>query len=178
MDGTTFEDFRRDVIHLEARKKFKVNNSFGVYQVYKLIRKNKWYNIGRPLKEGEFYAIIRGVNKYLAQEIINGNTVVFPSRMGKLELRKNKVGVSIVDGKLKNTYPIDWYSTLRLWYEDAEEREKKTLVRHNTKQVFSVRYNKNKANYENKWYYEFVLNRFIKRALKDSILKDKVDTIW
>jgi hypothetical protein len=41
---------------------YKVNNSLGVYDAYKWIRKNKWFNIGRPLKEHEFYSIIRKVN--------------------------------------------------------------------------------------------------------------------
>ena len=47
-------------------RNYKITNSIGVYDLYKLIRKNHWYDIGRPLKEHEFYAIIRKVNSLLA----------------------------------------------------------------------------------------------------------------
>ena len=87
----TLEEFK--TAHMPKRtgkgnRNIIVTNSWGVYDAYKLIRKNGWYNIGRPLKEKEFYAIVRGVNKLLAENIINGETVKFPEKMGLLELRK------------------------------------------------------------------------------------------
>lgn len=175
MNYSEFETFIRKK-HLP--KNVKVKNSWGIYDAYKYIRKNGWYNIGRPLKEHEFYSIIRSINNLLAEELKKGNTVVFPCRMGSLELRKRNAGVSIIDGKLKNTYPIDWDSTVKLWYEDAEARENKTLLRNETKEVYSIKYNKFKVNYKNKTFYEFQINRFIKRALKDSIIKGKIDALW
>lgn len=161
-----------------SKRQAKVRGSFGVYDVYKLIRKNKWYDIGRPLKEKEFYGIIRRINKLLASEIANGQTVIFPERMGKLELRKTEKGVGIVNGKLKVTYPIDWNKTVRLWYEDEEANKNKTLVRDEQKLVYHVKYCKQDATYENKVFYQFVLNRFIKKALKENIKKDKIDTLY
>lgn len=175
MNYSEFEAFIRKK-HLP--KNVKVKNSWGIYDAYKYIRKNGWYNIGRPLKEHEFYSIVRSINNLLAKEIVAGNTITFQCRMGSLELRKRKAGVSIKDGKLKNTYPIDWDSTVKLWYEDPEARENKTLIRNEVKEVFYVKYNKHNTNYENKTFYEFQLNRFIKRALKDSINKGKIDALW
>jgi hypothetical protein len=173
-----FNEFFNETCKNRGDKHFKVSNSFGVYDAYKLMRKKGWYDIGRAVKEHEFYSIIRGVNNYLAQEITNGRTVVFPSRMGKLELRKDKKGVSIVDGKVKVTYPIDWHETLRLWFQDEEERKKKTLLRIESPYVYKVRYCKWEATYENKTFYEFTLNRFIKRALKEKINNREIDTLW
>lgn len=158
--------------------KMKVTGSFGVYDAYKLIRKNHWYNIGKPVREKEYYAIIRGVNRLLAEELANGKTVVFPAWMGRLELRKYEKGVSFVDGKLKNTYPVDWGKTLELWYEDKEAEQKKILIRDEQRWVFHVKYCKDDAAYENKTFYQFVLNRFIKKALKDNIKQGKIDTLW
>ena len=106
----------------------KVKNSWGVYDAYKLIRKNKWFNIGRPLKENEFYTIIRSINKYIAECLANGDTFIFPSRMGALELRKYPCGAKIVNGKLQVTYPIDWINTKKLWNEDKEAERKKIFV--------------------------------------------------
>lgn len=173
-----YKEFNKIITKKGLPKKAKVTNSWGVYDAYKFIRKQKWYDIGRPLKEHEFYSIIRKVNDLLALEVSQGNEVVFPCRMGKLELRKIRRGVSIVDGKLKNTYPINWDETLRLWFEDEEARKDKTLLRNETQYVFHVKYNKFNANYENQCFYEFTLNRFIKLALKDNIKKGKIDALW
>lgn len=156
----------------------KVRNSWGVYDCYKLIRKNHWYDIGRPVTEKEFYAIVRGVNKYLAENIANGTTVKFPQKMGSLELRKFKAGVSLLDGHLKNTYPIDWRGTWQLWYEDKEAFENKIVLHDEQSWLYRVKYNKDKANYENKCFYQFVLNRNIKVALKENIKKRKIDALW
>lgn len=172
------EEFKNDIIKRNGPKQFKVKNSFGVYDAYKKIRKNKWYDIGKPLKEHEFYSIVREVNKLLADEIANGNTVTFPSRMGVLELRKLKRGVGIVDGKLKVTYPINWDETLRLWFEDEEARKNKTLLRKENEFVYHVKYCKHDATYENKSFYEFALNRSIKKALKENINKGITDSLW
>lgn len=173
-----FKEFSDKIFKRKEKKQAKVRNSWGVYDVYKHIRKNKWYDIGRPLGEHEFYTIIRSVNNLLAEEIINGNTVIFPSKMGSLELRKRPRGVSIVDGKLKNTYPIDWQETVRLWFEDEEERKKKTLLRIEDKESYHVQYCKKNANYENRSFYDFSLNRKIKKALKQKIDNREIDTIW
>jgi hypothetical protein len=173
----SFNEFREAVQH-HSRGTFKVTNSWGIYDAYKHIRKNKWYNIGRPVKEHEFYTIVRQVNDLLANELIKGNTVVFPAKMGKLELRKSKRRVKMVDGELKNSYPIDWNSTMKLWYEDAEARKQKTLIRFEQEYVYHVKYCKFMASYENKCFYEFYLNTFIKKKLKNSIINRKTETLW
>ena len=156
----------------------KIRNSLGVYDIYKIIRKNHWYDIGRPLKEQEFYAIIRKVNKLLAENIVNGETVILPSSMGKLELRKYPKGVKFVDGKLKNTYPIDWKSTNQLWEENEEEHQKKTLLRYESPMVYRVRYCKEDATYENKIFYQFRLHQKVRKRLKENIINGKTDTLW
>ena len=173
----TLEDY---IMSIKNRKGCKnvVRDSWGVYDAYKYIRKNGWYNIGRPVKEHEFYSIIRGINKYLATEIVNGNTVRFPYRMGKLELRKQERGVYFKNNKLRISYPINWNKTLKLWFEDEEARRDKTLVRMENKEVFKVYYNKYTADYNNQCFYDFSLNRSVKVALKENILNNKIDALW
>lgn len=173
-----YTEFTSQIVKRNCPKIAKVRNSWGVYDAYKLIRKNGWYNIDRPLKEKEFYSIIRGINRLLAIEIANGNEVKFPHGMGKLELRKIKKGVFLFDDKLVNTYPINWKDTLRLWYEDKEARENKTLLRMEEEYVYHVKYTKYDATYKNQCFYEFTLNRFIKMALKENIKKGKIDALW
>lgn len=113
-----WEDFRREVLNLNGNRTHKVTNSLGVYDSYKWIRKRKWLDIGRPLTEHEFYSIIRRVNNYLADELVNGNDVTLPCNMGRLEIRKSKPNIRFKDGKVKTDLPIDWDRTLKLWYED------------------------------------------------------------
>lgn len=163
---------------MKKGSKAKVNSSWGVYDCYKKIRKNGWKGIGQPVTEKQFYAVIRGINMLMADNIANGITVKLPFKMGVLELRKYQRGVSLVDGKLKNTYPIDWHNTLLLWEKDEEARRKRIRLRHENEWVYHVRYDKWKAGFNNKVFYQFALNTFIKRALSKNIKSGKVDTLW
>lgn len=172
------EEFKAMVKNVKGKRHYAVTHSFGVYDAYKKARKHGWYDIGRPVTEKEFYAIVRGVNLLLAKEIAMGKSVVFPERMGRLELRKNQAGVSIVDGKLRNTYPIDWNKTLNLWYEDKQAYHDKLLIRDPQSVIFHVKYCKYEATYENKTFYKFALNTKIKQGLKENIKKGKIDTLW
>lgn len=175
----TFEEYRNKVVHPKDKpRNFKVTDSWGIYDAYKLIRKNKWYNIGRPLKEKEFYTIIRKANQLFANAVSLGETFWFPVRMGKLELRKIPKGVYFFNGKLKNTYPINWNDTLKLWFVDEEAREKKILIRHEEEYVYHIKYSKYDANYENRSFYEFALNAFIRIALRKNIQEGKIESLW
>ena len=173
----SFENFRQKVLG-KKHKNFKISGSIGVYDIYKHIRKNKWYDIGRPLKEHEFYSIIRGINNLLADEIVKGNTVTFPCKMGSLELRRSNRGAFFKDGSLKVTYPVDWNKTLRLWYKDEEARKAKTLVRIENKTIYYVRYCKEKADYNNKAFFGFSLNRNIKKKLKENLNTGLTDALY
>lgn len=170
-----WEDFRKEVLNLNGTRKHKVTNSNGVYQSYKWIRKHKWLDIGRPLTEHEFYTIVRKVNNYLAEELINGNDVTLPYNMGRLELRKNKPKIGIKNGKIKTNLPIDWDRTLKLWCEDKESFENKTLIKMEEKEIFKVYYNKLKCDFNNQSFYEFTINRDIKKRLKQKIKEGQID---
>lgn len=169
------EEFINNIKKVQDFREHKITGSLGVYDAYKWIRKNKWLDIGRPLLEKEFYSIIRTINNYLAEELIKGNDVIFPKKMGKLELRKRKSRISIVDGKIKSNLPIDWDKTLKLWYEDEESYNNKTLIKMEEKEIFEVRYDKTKANFQNKTFYQFKVNRDIKLKLKQQIKEGRID---
>ena len=79
-------EFKKNIKRVTSKRLHKVRNSIGVYDIYKHIRKNKWYNIPRPLKEGEFYKIIRSVNQYLGKALSEGREIKLPHRLGKIEL--------------------------------------------------------------------------------------------
>jgi hypothetical protein len=72
------EEFRRKILKVNGPRKHKLSNSFGVYSAYKYIRKNKWFNIGKPVSEHDFYSIIRTVNNYLAELLSMGYDIKLP----------------------------------------------------------------------------------------------------
>lgn len=168
-------DFLNSIKKVNDPRTHKVSHSLGVYDAYKWIRKNRWLNIGRCLTEHEFYSIIRKVNGYLADSFLHGNDIKLPHRMGRIELRKYDVIISFDGEKVKTNLPIDWDRTLKLWYEDEESYKDKTLVKVEEKEIFKVYYNKFKADYTNKSFYQFNANRKLKRALKKNIKEGRVD---
>lgn len=169
------DEFRRQVLKVDRPRVHKVNNSYGVYDVYKHIRKNKWFDIGQPVTEHQFYSIIRRMNNLLADALIHGHDIKLPCRMGTIEVRKYDARISIKDGKIKTNLPIDWDRTLKLWSEDEEAYKKRTLIKMEEKEIFSVFYNRTRANYKNKSFYEFRPNRQLKLRIKKRIKMGKLD---
>lgn len=167
--------FRETVLKLNSTRNHSINNSLGVYDAYKYIRKNKWFDIGISLKEHDFYSIIRLINKYLSEEFILGNDIVLPLKLGRLELRKYNSKIYFDGNKLKTNLPVDWNRTLNLWSEDEETYKKRFLVKMEEKEIFKVFYNKRTANYKNKCFYSFRINRDLKRKLKASIKEGITD---
>lgn len=166
------DDFRKSVLKVHGPRRHKVNRSLGVYDAYKYLRKNKWKGIGHKLTEHQFYYIIRKINDCLAYNILNGEEITLPNRMGSLELRKYEAKLYLENGVVRTTLPIDWDRTLKLWAEDKESFDNKMLVRTEDKEIFKVFYNKKSANFNNKSFYRFEINRDIKRGLAQKI-KDK-----
>ena len=169
------DEFRRQVLKVDRPRVHKVNNSYGVYDVYKYIRKNKWFDIGQSVTEHQFYSIIRRMNNLLADALIHGHDIKLPCRMGTIEVRKYDARISIKDGKIKTNLPIDWDRTLKLWSEDEEAYKKRTLIKMEEKEIFSIYYNRTKAKYENKSFYEFLPNRQLKLMLKRNIKAGRFD---
>ena len=170
------QEFRRKLLKVDKPRKVKISNSYGVYDAYKYYRKNKPKNKKYIIKESTYFTIIRKLNLMLVQELLSQKDIIFPLNMGKLEVRKWFPEVKLdKDGKVKNNYPIDWDSTLRLWHEDKDAREKKLLLKKKEKTVFVIRYNKNKSKYKNQSYFEFIVNRALKLSLKDKIKEGNFD---
>ena len=169
------DEFRRRILKVNGPRKHKINNSFGVYNAYKLIRKNKWFDIGRPVSEHDFYSIIRTVNNLLADFLSKGHDVNLPCQMGRLEIRKYDAKITLQEGKIVTNLPIDWDRTLKLWSEDEKAYKERTLIKMEEKEIFSIFYNRTAANYKNKSFYEFMVNRDLKKRLKQRIKSGNFD---
>lgn len=170
-----YSEFLKTIKKVDGKRVHSINKSIGVYDIYKHIRKNKWYNIPRPITEKEFYSIIRKVNLLIAEHIANGGDFVLPYKLGTLELRKRPSRIEIVDGKLVTNLPIDWQATLKLWYTDQESMNNRVLVKQETEDIFKVCYNKTKAQYINKSFYNFRSNRSLKQKVIKQAKTGKLD---
>lgn len=169
------DEFRRKILKIDGPRKHKINNSFGVYDAYKFIRKNKWFDIGRPIPEHIFYSIIRTVNNRLAELLSHGHDITLPCQMGRLEIRKYDAKVTLQGDKVVTNLPIDWDRTLKLWSEDEEAYKERTLIKMEEKEIFKVYYNRGKANYTNKSFFQFDVNRELKKKLKHRIKEGRLD---
>lgn len=175
-----YEEFRREVLGLNRSRNHRIKNSYGVFDAFKYYRKIRPKDSKYVLNESQYFSIIRTVNKLLAEQLLSNLDVVFPHRMGKLELRKRPVTLKIVDDKLVTSMPVDWGRTLKLWAEDKDAYDKRILIRLEEKEVILVRYNKRFANYNNRRFYQFDANKQLKQELKKRIKENKIDAfdLW
>lgn len=171
----TFEEYIKDIKKVNNERKHKVTNSYGSKDAFHYYRKIKPDDSKYILTDCQYLRIIRLINNSLRDFLIEGKDITLPEKMGRLELRKQTNKVCFKDGKLKITKPVDWNATLKLWYDNPISKNKKQLVRQETLETFRVRYDKSKANYNNKTFYEFSTNRDIKLGLKNNIKLNKID---
>ena len=170
-----FEDFRKSILKVTKKRHHRIKGSLGVRDAFRWCRKEKWYRENIKPTEAQFYAIIRTVNELMAEELKEGRDVQFPQKMGQLEVRKYETFVKLVNGKVKTNRGVDWNATLKLWFEDEEAKENKTLVKVEDKEVFIIFYNRVIANFINKTLCQFKPNRELALAVRKAGLEGKID---
>lgn len=170
-----FEDFIKNVKKVNKERHHKVSNSYGSKDAFHFYRKIKPDDSKYVLTDCQYLRIIRLINNRLRDSLKQGEDIILPERMGRLEVRKRAITKEFKNGKLKLTSPVDWNATLKLWYDSPICKNKKQLVRQDVDFIFRVLYNVNKAKYENKTFYEFYTNRDIKLGLKNNIKLNKID---
>ena len=170
-----FKDFINDVKKVKNKRHHKVSGSYGSKDAFHYYRKIKPNDSKYVLTDCQFLHIIRLINDDLRAFLIEGKDVTLPEQMGRLEVRKIANTIKFVNGKIKTNLPIDWNATLKLWYDNPVCKEHKQLVRQENTETFKVFYNKTKAKYNNKTFYEFDPNRLLKVNLKNNIKLNKID---
>ena len=125
-----FEDFSKEVRKAATKKNFKVTHGHTTKLYWRWLKKNKWLDLCCPVTERQSGIIIKEINKYFIERLLQGKDVRLPHHMGTLCIRKRKAKVRFVDGKLKIPYEPNWSETLKLWYEDQTAYKDKILIRH------------------------------------------------
>lgn len=173
----SYEEFKRRVNRLNEPRTPTVTGSLGVRDAYCYNRKNKWQNLPRCITQHEYHTIIRKVNKLLVNNILEGEFINFPCRMGRVELKKFLVVDKVINGKIVSYRAVDWDKTIKLWYEDKEAYSKRTLVRTTSNEGFKVVFNRYRSNCNNIRFFTFILNRDVKRSLSAAIKEGRIDAI-
>lgn len=119
--------------------------------------------------------IIQDINRLLIKNFYLGKDIVFPFKLGKIELRKYPTYSKIVDGKLKDNYSINWKKTKELWANDKEARENKTLIRIYSKYNYKIHYSKKKTGIPFQKGITFSAYRAFKRGLVPLIHNQELD---
>lgn len=171
------KEFMTSTKKARGKRVHKARNSWGVKDAFHFYRRTRPKDHKYVLTECEYLSIIRKTNNILKQLLIQGEEIQLPEKMGKLELRKRQTSIQFKDGKLKTNLPIDWDSTLKLWYEDELSYKNRKLIRQESREVFKVFYNKYRADYPNKSFYKFNVNREIKKGLKYKIENGEIDSL-
>lgn len=169
----SYNEFRINTLKAVGKKNFKVKDSNTLRSIYRAL--HKAHSIPNDMTEKQFSDIIKEVHKTYIEHFINGSDIVFPFNMGRIELRKYSTKVKFSNNKIKTNYPINWKSTLQWWYEDATARASRKLLRHESKYVFRILYNKSKSKFNNKTFYKFTPARSFKKALREKINNNEID---
>lgn len=162
----------------EDKRVHRVKADFGSGDFYKHFCKETGID---ELSRVTFGEILREFNNHVRDRIsTKGAEYFFPSKVGKVELRKVKSEVKIdEDGNIINNLPINWKATRELWAENEKAREKKTKIRytneHTDGHTFRIFYKRSKANFKNKSIYKMRFNRDLKRQLSRSIFAGRID---
>lgn len=165
MTRQTLEQFKAQLKTQNAPKTKKIRNSWGVYDYYKYYRTHRPNEHKYVLYECVYFAIIRKVNKILADEICKGFDVELPHRLGILRPVKRETRTWEHNGKLRTNKLVDWDKTLELWYNDEQAYKNKYLIYRDVKDVPKCIYDKRTAIFKNKYYYEYSPCRDLKLKL-------------
>jgi len=173
-----YEDFRKQTLKANTKKgHFRINKSLGAKEAWRWLKKNKWLDLGQEITESQMRVIIDTLNQTLQDQLLNQRDINLPLNMGRIEVRKFETKKEFVDGKIKTNLAIDWDATLRLWHEDNYAKEHKILIRCETSERFRIIYNKRKAKYNNKTFYEFNPTRDLRIKLKNKIKTQGFDAL-
>lgn len=167
-----FATFSKIIRKVSQKRKHKATNSYGVLDVYNSYKKECTKN---KVTLQVFRQVVRSIGKANADSLSLGNEVYLPYNMGTVELRKYYPNNTIVNGKLKTTLAIDWFKTLKLWFEEPSLKKNKRLIKCETNELFKIFYNKKKAKYSHKTNFHFAFNRKLKLQLKQNINNNLID---
>lgn len=163
----SFDEFRTRIMNKYSKRKCRITNSIYSKTIYRSVDKTHPL---KQVKEEDFLHILRTVNNYLAEDIINGEAVSIP-HIGILYVKKVKLKTFIKGDRVTTQRRTDWYSTHKLWYEDEEAYKAGIVVKFNTSDLYSIRWFKQVFN--NRSFIKLAPTRALKVRIKEQVQKNK-----
>lgn len=142
-------------------RKYGVNHSYGIRDYYRAYRKKTKNNITEQL----YSKVIDEVVQAMIDELKEDAYVVLPFGFGFLSTTYIKSRVRMIDDKVKVNGIIDWYKTIKLWYDDEEARNKKQIVFRDKTCNKIAKYSKSGKVFKNKRYLKLVIKRSVFKEL-------------
>ena len=153
---------------------YGINNSYGIRDYYWNYRKKFKATISEQL----FSSIVDAMFVAMIDELKEDRYVVFPKGFGFLKTEYCKSYVELKNDKLKVHNIVDWYSTIKLWYEDEEARNQKLLLYKEKTMAKFVKYSKQGNGFKNKRYLCLDIKRSVTKILtQDYINKHQIKPI-
>lgn len=170
MEQLSFKEYINKTKKVYGKRKSRTSHSFGVNEAAV-----EYKRVCGKVDTHTFREIIKRINTILGDELASGKAVIFPYRMGRLDVRKFETTVRYDDNGLYTNYPVDWDKTLKYWHDNPEAEAAKKLIRNPVKEVFRVYYRRIGAAYNNKQLVVFRLSRVIKNKMKKKIINNELD---
>lgn len=135
---------------------------------YKLYRKS----VDNPVEIKEYIYIANDYNKFLMEQMLTGDQISLPGRMGTIMVTGRKQKISFDENGVPNL-PPDWVRTKQLWDRNPEAKAQRRLLFHTNEHtngvIYSAVWGKDKVAIENKRLYSLQLARPNKRAIHKAI---------
>lgn len=149
----------------------KVTITAGLWDSFKAYKRKK---TACPLDRKRYVKICHAINKKLSKKIIEESfQFKIPFRLGTLYIKKNKLKITIRDGKIqKNKMIIDWDATWKYWlneYPGLTRNEIRALPDkvviyqtndHSNGYIMGWYWDKKGSNFSNRSVYKFRTTKF------------------
>lgn len=126
-----------------------------------------------PVSEKEYCKIVNKFNKFIMANILSGEEIRIPAKMGTISVKGKKTKISYDEQGFVRGLSVDQKATMELWGRCQECKEKKQLVYHLNEHTGGVRYkyfwSKDRVLVTNKTFYNMIFTRTNKRLLSQLI---------
>lgn len=131
------------------------------------------------LTKEQYKLIAYGFGEKVSRFITSsGKRFKLPHGIGEVSIKKRKKSASrlIEDGTFRDTRPMDMGATMKLWANDKEAREKKTIIRHDNEHsngyVARLHWHRVVSRFSTKHMWIFRSTRFLQRQVLAKSLKE------
>lgn len=167
-----YNEFIKKIKKVSEHRTHKIHNSLGVKDAFNHYRKTRPREKKFVVSERDYFKVIRLLNEAVATQISKGFEIKLPYRIGSLLVESFEIAPKLDEnGKLVFRAPIDWDATLKLWYDNPEEKENKTLIKTEKRNISKVVYNKRNVNYNNSSLIMFSPTRDLKLKIKKELVE-------